>query len=82
MEEALNKIRPLLGADGGDVELVDINDGIVQIRVRVGGACAGCMEDCPLALPGFDVGIMVEELLKQEVPEIKDVVNLDEIQSD
>ena len=32
VEEALNKIRPMLAADGGDVELVDVNDGIVQIR--------------------------------------------------
>ena len=75
VEEALNKIRPMLAADGGDVELVDVNDGIVQIRV--GGACGGCTEDCPVA--PMDPGIMIEELLKQEVPEIKEVVNLDEI---
>ena len=77
VEEALNKIRSMLAADGGDVELVDVKDGIVQIRVA--GACAGCVEDCPLAPGDWDIGIMIEELLKQEVPEIKDVVNLDEI---
>ena len=79
VEEALNKIRPMLAADGGDVELVDVNDGIVQIRLA--GACGGCIEDCPLAdgAGGWDLGIMIEELLKQEVPEIKEVVNLEEI---
>ena len=77
VEEALNKIRSIITADGGDVELVDINDGIVQIRLT--GACADCVEDCPLAPTDWDIGIMIEELLKQEVPEIKQVVNLDEI---
>ena len=40
VEEVLNKIRPSLIADGGNVELVDVNDGIVSLRLT--GACAGC----------------------------------------
>jgi Fe-S cluster biogenesis protein NfuA len=40
IQEALNKIRPMLQADGGDVELVDVQDGIVTVRLQ--GACGGC----------------------------------------
>jgi Fe-S cluster biogenesis protein NfuA len=39
VEEALKKIRPVLQADGGDVELVDVTDGIVKVRLK--GACGG-----------------------------------------
>ncbi len=39
VEEALKLIRPALQADGGDVELVDVNDGIVKVRLK--GACGG-----------------------------------------
>ena len=65
VEEALGKIRPYLQADGGDVQLVDIVDGIVQVRLR--GACAGC----PGAAMTLKMG--VERTLKENVPEIKGV---------
>lgn len=65
VEEALGKIRPYLQADGGDVEFVDIVDGIVQVRLR--GACAGC----PGATMTLKMG--VERTLKEHVPEVKGV---------
>lgn len=66
IEAALKQIRPALQADGGDVELVDVNDGIVKLRLR--GACAGC----PMATMTLQHGI--ERVLKEQVPEVKEVV--------
>jgi Fe-S cluster biogenesis protein NfuA len=66
VEKALDKIRPSLMADGGNVELVDVEDGVV--RVRLTGACGGC----PMSQMTLKMGI--ERLLKQEIPEIKEVV--------
>ena len=66
VEEALAKIRPALQADGGDVELVDVNEGVVKLRLK--GACHGC----PMATMTLQQGI--ERVLKKEVPEIKEVV--------
>lgn len=65
VEEALNKIRPMLQADGGDVELVDVEDGVVKVRLQ--GACAGC----PMSQMTLKNGI--EKMLKEEIPEIKSV---------
>jgi Fe-S cluster biogenesis protein NfuA len=62
VEDALEEVRPALQADGGDVELVGIDGGVVQVRLL--GACGGC----PMALMTL-VGF-VEERLKQRVPEI------------
>ncbi len=58
--KVLDKIRPSLQADGGDVELVDIVDGIVKVRLK--GACAGC----PMSQMTLKNGI--EKFLKREVP--------------
>ncbi len=67
VEEALNNIRPMLAADGGDVELVEVtDDGIVKVRLT--GSCGGC----PMSQATLKMGI--ERLLKQEVPQIKEVV--------
>jgi len=66
VEAALNKIRPSLRADGGDVELVDVTDGVVKVRLT--GACGGC----PMSQMTLKMGI--ERLLKKEVPEIKEVI--------
>lgn len=66
VEAALKKIRPALQADGGDVELVDVSDGVVKLRLR--GACAGC----PMATMTLQHGI--ERVLKEQVPGIKAVV--------
>lgn len=65
VEAALNKIRPYLQADGGDVQLIDVVDGIAQVRLR--GACAGC----PGATMTLKMG--VERTLREQVPEIKGV---------
>lgn len=66
VEKTLEKIRPSLQADGGDVELVNVTeDGVVQVKLR--GACAGC----PMSTMTLKNGI--ERLLKQEVPEVKRV---------
>ena len=66
VEEVLDKIRPNLMRDGGNVELVDVNDGTVQLRLT--GACAGC----PMSTMTLKMGI--EQILKQEIPEVKEVV--------
>jgi Fe-S cluster biogenesis protein NfuA len=66
VEEVLNKIRPALQADGGDVELVDVVDGVVQVRLK--GACGGC----PMSQMTLKMGI--ERFLKKEIPEVKSVV--------
>jgi Fe-S cluster biogenesis protein NfuA len=65
VQEAINKIRPMLQRDGGDVELVDVKDGIVTVRLR--GACAGC----PMSQMTLKNGI--EKFLKREIPEIVSV---------
>jgi len=66
VEEVLNKIRPSLIRDGGNVELIDVNDGTVKVKLT--GACAGC----PMSTLTLKMGI--EQVLKQEIPEVKEVV--------
>lgn len=65
VEEALNGIRPALQADGGDIELVDVDGGVVKVRLK--GACGSC----PSALMTLKYG--VEERLKEVIPEIESV---------
>jgi Fe-S cluster biogenesis protein NfuA len=65
VEEALAKIRPALQADGGDVELVEVMDGIVKVRLK--GACGGC----PMSQLTLTRG--VEQTIKRFVPEVKRV---------
>ena len=65
VEKALNEIRPMLQADGGDVNLVDVKDGIVKVRLV--GACAGC----PMSQMTLKQGI--ERILKGKIPEVKRV---------
>ena len=65
VEAAIDKIRPMLQADGGDVELVSVENGIVKVRLQ--GACAGC----PMSQMTLKNGI--ERVLKQQIPEIKSV---------
>ena len=66
VDKVLDKIRPSLMADGGNVELVDVEDGVVKVRLT--GACGGC----PMSQMTLKMGI--ERLLKQELPEIHEVV--------
>jgi Fe-S cluster biogenesis protein NfuA len=65
VEKALQKIRPALQADGGDVELIDVVDGVVKVRLT--GACGGC----PMSQMTLKMG--VEKVIKQQVPEVKSV---------
>jgi Fe-S cluster biogenesis protein NfuA len=62
----LEQVRPALLADGGDVRLVDVNDGVVKLKLT--GACHGC----PMASMTLKNGI--ERVLKEQVPEVKEVV--------
>ena len=66
VEAILNEIRPSLQADGGDVELVGVNEGMVSVRLT--GACAGC----PMSTMTLKMGI--ERILKEKLPEVKEVV--------
>jgi len=69
VKKALEKIRPSLQADGGDVELVDVSeDGIVKVRLT--GACRGC----PMSQMTLKLGI--ERALKEAVPEVKEIISV------
>ena len=66
VEAALDKVRPSLQADGGDVQLIDVDeDGVVKVKLQ--GACAGC----PMSQMTLKMGI--EKILKQNVPEVERV---------
>ena len=62
VEAVINEIRPLLQGDGGDIELVSIENGVVKVRLR--GACSGC--------PGAQMTLKmaVERRIKAKVPEV------------
>jgi Fe-S cluster biogenesis protein NfuA len=63
VQTALNKVRPSLQADGGDVQLIDVDDqGVVKVKLT--GACGGC----PMSQMTLKMGI--EKILKQQVPEV------------
>lgn len=65
VQEALNKIRPMLQADGGDIELVDVVGKTVKVKLK--GAC-GC---CPMSQMTLQMG--VQRAVKEAVPEIESV---------
>lgn len=66
VEEVLDKVRPMLQRDGGDVQLVDVQDNGV-VKVRLTGACSGC----PMST--MTLKNAIEETIKKEIPEIKSV---------
>jgi len=66
VEAVLEQIRPNLQADGGDVELIDVTDGLVKVRLK--GACSGC----PMSTMTLKHGI--ERILKDRIPGVKEVV--------
>jgi Fe-S cluster biogenesis protein NfuA len=66
VEKVLEQIRPFLRADGGDVELVEVKEGIVKVRLQ--GACSGCHMSVVTLKDG------IERILKRELPEVKEVV--------
>ncbi|MCX7911980.1 MAG: NifU family protein [Dehalococcoidales bacterium] len=66
VKEVLDKVRPYLVRDGGNVELVEVANGTVKVKLT--GACAGC----PMSKLTLKNGI--ERILKEEVPEVKEVI--------
>ncbi|MDH7481319.1 MAG: NifU family protein [Armatimonadota bacterium] len=67
VEEVLNEIRPALQADGGDIELVDVNEETGVVTVKLVGACAGC----PMSQMTLQMG--VERVIKSRIPEVQKV---------
>jgi Fe-S cluster biogenesis protein NfuA len=68
VNEALEKIRPYLQSDGGDIILVDVTDDMT-VKVRLTGACHGC----PYSMQTLKAG--VEQAIMKEVPEIRMVIS-------
>lgn len=68
-KEVLNKLRPYLQNDGGDVEFIKYENGVVYVRLS--GACYNC------AMADFTLSDGIEEALKDEIPEIIKVINID-----
>jgi Fe-S cluster biogenesis protein NfuA len=66
VKEVLDKVRPYLVRDGGNVELVGIDGGTVKVKLV--GACAGCPHSKMTLKNG------IEKILKQEIPEVKEVI--------
>jgi len=66
--KALDRVRPYLQADGGDIELVEVTDDL-SVKVRLTGACHGC----PYSMQTLKAG--VEQAIIKEVPEIKRVIS-------
>ncbi len=69
VEKLISEIRPRLVADGGDIELVDVDkEGVVKVKLK--GACAGC----PMSQMTLQLGI--ERYLKSRIPQVKKVVGV------
>lgn len=68
VQEVIEEIRPSLQRDGGDIELVDVNEDDGVVKVRLTGACHGC----PMSQMTLKMG--VEHELKKKVPEVSKVV--------
>jgi Fe-S cluster biogenesis protein NfuA len=67
VEDVLNRIKPSLQADGGDVELIEVGeDGVIKVRLM--GACGSC----PMSQMTLKMGI--EKILKKEIPEVVEVI--------
>ncbi len=70
VQAVIEKIRPMLQRDGGDVELVDVDDNGI-VRVRLTGACAGC------AMSQITLKQGIEKVLLNEIPEVNKVENIE-----
>jgi len=69
IETVLDKVRPAIQADGGDVELINVReDNVVEVRLK--GACNGC----PMATLTLKAGI--ERIVKEEIPEVVEVISV------
>ena len=67
--DALESIRPFLNKDGGDIELIDVKDNIVYVKLQ--GNCNGC----PMSFSTMKLG--VENTIKQFAPEIVEVIEVE-----
>ena len=74
IEEALTQVRPYLESDGGDIRLVEVTDDYV-VKVKLLGACS----DCKVSIMTLKAG--VEQAIKKVLPEVKEVVDVDKIES-
>lgn len=72
VEKALEDIRPHLQADGGDIDLVDVEGGVVKVRLK--GACGSC----PMARMTLERGVGAR--LKEVIPEVESVESVDELE--
>jgi Fe-S cluster biogenesis protein NfuA len=70
VQKALERVRPYLQSDGGDIQLIEVTDDFI-VKVKLQGACHGC----PYSMQTLKAG--VEQALIKEVPEIKSVVSVD-----
>ena len=68
IEKVLDKVRPSLQSDGGDVKLIDVDEKEGIVKVKLTGACGGC----PMSQMTLTFG--VEKAIKEEIPEIKKVI--------
>ena len=68
VEKAIEDVRKFLQADGGDCEIVEVEDGTVKVRLK--GACSGC----PFA--AITLKARIEAAIKERVPEVKEVVSV------
>lgn len=74
IEEALTQVRPYLESDGGDIRLIEVTDDYV-VKVKLLGACS----DCQVSIMTLKAG--VEQAIKKVLPEVKEVVDVDKIES-
>ena len=74
IEEALTQVRPYLESDGGDIRLVEVTDDYV-VKVKLLGACS----DCQVSVMTLKAG--VKQAIKKVLPEVKEVVDVDKIES-
>lgn len=65
----LDQLRPMILSDGGDIEFVKYEDNIVYVKMH--GACVGC------PISGYTLKLGVEEALRAEIPELKDVIAIE-----
>ena len=68
VKKVLDKIRPSLQADGGDVKLISVDNDVVKVQLT--GSCGGC----PFSQMTLKMGI--ERTIKEEIPEIKEVISI------
>ena len=66
IEATINRIRPYIRQDGGDIQLVDYQDGVVTVAML--GACAGCF------MASVDISEGIQQILIEEIPEVTKVV--------